>query len=288
MRRARTIAACGVAVLLACACAGTAPTRNNTEQQAAALNQRAARAFEQRDYPRAAALYEQALRLNTGVENTGGIAVNALSLARAHQAAGDAAAAHRVLDGLLVDGPLPLPPARRGDAQARKAQLYLDANDAARALEWSDKALASCAGCAALPAIQTLRGRVALAAGDQGAALDWANRALAAIGTSSESGPGSGKAGERANALRLAGEARLARGEHQAALAALEPALELDRGLGLPGRIFLDLMALGRAQLAIGNRAAARDYFVRARSVSTAAGNAAGARAANSAIESLY
>jgi tetratricopeptide (TPR) repeat protein len=283
MRRARTIAACGAATLLVCACAGVAPTQNKTEQQAAALNQRAARAFEQGDYPRAAALYEQALRLNSGVENTEGIAVNALSLARAHQAGGDAAAAHRVLDNLLADAPLPLPPARRAEAQARKAQLYLDANEAARALEWSDKALASCSGCAGLPAIQTLRGRAALAAGDNAAALDWATKALAATG----SGPGSGNAGERANALRLAGEARLARREHQVALATLEQALELDRGLGLSARIFLDLMALGRIQLAMGNRTAARDYFVRARSVGVAANDEAGARAASRAIEGL-
>lgn len=282
MRRARTLAACGAAALLACACAGTAPPQNKAEQQAAALNQRAARAFDQRDYPRAAALYEQALRLNAAVENSEGIAVNALSLARAHQAGGDVAAAHRVLDGLLADGPLPLAPARRAEAQARKAQLYLDANDAAGALAWSDKALASCAGCAALPAIQTLRGRAALAVADHGAALEWANRALAMIGTSP-----AGNAGERANALRLAGEARLGRGEHQAALATLEQALELDRGLGLPARIFLDLMALGRVQRATGNRAAARDYFVRARSVGAAANDEAGARAANSAIEGL-
>ena len=287
MRRARTLAACGAAALLACACAATAPTQNKTEQQAAALNQRAARAFEQGDFPRATALYEQALRLNAGVEDSEGIAVNALSLARAYQAGGDTAAAHRVLDGLLSDGPLPLPPAQRAEAQARKAQLYLDANDAASAREWSDKALATCATCAALPAIQTLRGRAALAAADYGAALDWANRALAAIGASSESGPGSGKAGERANAHRLAGEARLARGEHQAALATLEQALALDRGLGLPGRIFLDLMALGRVQLAMGNRTAARDYFVRARSVGAAASDEAGERAASRAIEGL-
>lgn len=278
MRRARAITACGAAALLACACA-TAPPQNKTEQQAAALNQRAARAFEQRDYPRAAALYEQALGLNAAVENSEGIAVNALSLARVRQAAGDVAAAHRVLDGLLADVPLPFAPARRAEAQARKAQLYLDTNDGAGAREWSDKALASCAGCAALAAIQTLRGRVALAAGDHGAALDWAGKALAATG--------SGNAGERANALRLTGEARLARGEHQAALAMLEQALELDRGLGLPARIFLDLMALGRVQRAMGNRAAARDYFVRARSVGAAADDEAGSRAASSAIEGL-
>jgi tetratricopeptide (TPR) repeat protein len=279
MRRAHTIAACGAAALLACACAGTAPTQNRTAQQAAAFNQRAARAFDQGDYHRAAALYEQALRLNTGVEDAEGIAVNALSLARAHQAGGDAAAAHRVLDGLLADGPLLLPPARRAEAQARKAQLYLDTGDAARALEWSDKALTSCTGCAALPAIQTLRGRVALAQADPGAALDWAGKALAAIS--------SGRTGETANALRLAGEARLARGELQAAIAPLEQALELDRGLGLSSRIYLDLMVLGRAHLQLRNRGAAREYFARARSVSTAAGDEAGARAASRAIEGL-
>jgi len=277
MRRALTVAACAAATLLACACAGVAPTQNRTEQQASALNQRAARAYEQGDYRRAAALYGQALRLNTAVENSEGIAVNALSLARAHQAGGDAAAAHRVLDGLLAEGPLSVPPERRAEAQARKAQLYLDANDAARALEWSDKALASCTGCAALPAIQTLRGRSALAAGDPAAALDWAGKTLAATGD----------AGERANALRLSGEARLARGEHQAALAPLGQALDLDRGLGLPARIFLDLMALARAQLQLGNRTAARDYFSRARSVSAAAGDDAGARAAARGIEGL-
>lgn len=281
MRRARGVAACVAAALLGYACAGLEPTQNRTEQQASALNQRAARAYEQGDYRRAAALYEQALRLNTAVENPDGIAVNALSLARAHQAGGDAAAAHRVLDGLLADGPLPLPPARRAEAQARKAQLHLDANDAARSLEWSEKALAACIGCAVLPAIQTLRGRSALAAGDPAAALDWAGKVLAAIG----SGPGN--AGERANALRLTGEAQLARGEHRAALTPLEQALELDRGLGLPARIFLDLMALGRVQLQLGDRRAARDYFSRARSVSVAAGDDAGARAASRAIEGL-
>lgn len=281
MRRARTVAPCVAAAMLACACAGVAPTQNRTEQQASALNQRAARAYEQGDYRRAAALYEQALRLNAAVENPDGIAVNALSLARTLQAGGDAMAARRVLDDLLADGPVPLPQARRAEAQARKAQLYLDANDVARALEWSEKALASCVGCTALPAIQMLRGRAALAAGDSVAALDWAGKVLAA------NAPGSSDPGERANALRLTGEARIARGEPRAAVAPLEQALELDRGLGLSSRIYLDLMALGRAHLQLRNRTAAKDYFSRARSVSVAAGDDAGSSAASRAIEDL-
>ena len=280
MRGVRTVAAAVLAVLLACACApAAAPPQGKIEQQAVALNQRAARAFEQGDVRRAAALYEQAMRLNMGIENTEGIAANALSLARAHQAAGDAAAAHRVLDELLAERPLPIAQTRRAEAQARKALIYLDAADAPRAVEWSDKALASCTGCAALPAIQTLRGRAALAAGDHAGALDWADKARAAAGSQ--------QASERANALRLAGEAHLARGSHRTAVAPLEQALEIDRGLGLPARIRLDLMALGRAQLQLGNRAAARDYFARARSVSEAANDPAGVQAADRAIEGL-
>jgi tetratricopeptide (TPR) repeat protein len=273
-------AACFTAALVTCGCAGVAPpSQNPAERQAVSLNQRAARAFEQGDFRRAAVLYEQALRVNAAVENTGGIAANALSLARAHQAAGDAAAAHRALDHVLGDSPLPFTSAQRAEAQARKAQLYLDAGDAARAREWSDRALASCADCAALPAILNLHARAVLAAGDHSGALEWAGKAL----TASADGP----TRERANALRLTGEARLARGEPQAALAPLGQALELDHELGLPARIHSDLMALGRAQLLLGDRAKARDYFTRARGVSTAAGDEAGARAAGRAIDSL-
>lgn len=277
MGRARTTAACLAATLLVCACAGTAPKLNRTEQQASALNLQAGRAYERGDYVRAAALYERALTLNKAVESTEGIAINALSLARTLQAAGDSEGAHRVLDALLAEGPLPLSPPRRAEAQARKAQLYLDAGDGARALSWTNKALLSCADCASLPAIQTLRGRAALASGDPAAALVWSSRAL----ESSASG------GERANALRLSGEARLAQGQYRAALTPLEQALALDHAAGLPARIFLDLMALGQAHQALGEHERSRDYFFRARDVSTAAANEAGARAASRSLERL-
>lgn len=279
MPRACGALGCLAAALLACACAGTAPAPNATERQAVALNERAARAFEHRDYSRAAALYEQALRLNTAVENTEGISANALSLARTHHAAGNPAAAHAVLERLLATGPLEFPQARRAEAQARKALLYLDAGDAAQARDWSDRALASCNGCSGLAAMQVVRGRAALASGDIVAALDWAARAIAA---SADAQPG-----ERANALRLTGEARLARSEPLAALQPLEQALEIDRSLGRSDRVFRDLMALGGAYAQLGNRAAARNLFTRARDVSAAAGDANSARAAARAADGL-
>jgi len=276
---ARNAAVCLVAALLAGGCAGGAPPLPNaTERQAIALNQRAARAYDRGDYRRAAALYEQAMRFDAAVENTDGMAANALSLARTWQAAGDAAAAHRALDGML-EGPLQPGQPYRAEAQARKAQLYLDAGDAANARRWSDEALASCAGCAALAAIQTVRGRVALADADYAAALEWGGRALATAGNAA------GQARERANALRLIGEARIAGGEHQAALAPLEQALELDRSLGLAARVYADLMALGHAQQKLGKRSLALDYFSRAKNASAAAGDEAAARTAERAME---
>jgi tetratricopeptide (TPR) repeat protein len=278
-QRARRVAACVLATMLACACASTTPPPNATERQASALNQRAARAYAQGEYRRAAALYEQALRLDAAVENTDGMAANALSLARTWQAAGDTAAAHRALETVLAEGPLAFAPSQRAEAQARKAQLYLDAGDAAGARHWSEAALASCSDCATLAAIQTLRGRAALAAADHASALEWGARALAAAGDA--------QPGERANALRLLGEARTAGGEHQAAIAPLEQALALDRSLGRPALIYRDLMALGQAHLKLGERDRALAYFSRAKSVSAAAGAEADTRAANQAMEGL-
>ena len=113
-----------------------------------------------------------------------------------------------------------------------------------------------------------MRGRIALAAGDPGAALEWGTKALVASGADD-------LRVERANAHRLIGQARLARGEHEAATQALAQSLALDQALGLGARIQMDLELLARAQEALGNRAAAQGYASRAQAVSTALKEAA-------------
>jgi tetratricopeptide (TPR) repeat protein len=249
-------------VLSGCGAAPPAPSK--AELQTASLSQRAARANEQGDLRRAQALYAEALRVDTSVENADGIAMNQVNLAAVHQSSGDAEAAHRMLDLALADAPLPAPAARRAEAAARKAQLYFGASDPARAAQWAQKAHEYCAErCAALPAILNLRGRIALAQRDPGAAIGWGTRALAAASTDE-------LRTERANAHRLIGEARMARGEHQAAAPSLSQALALDQALGLGAKIELDLVLLARAQEALGNRAAAQDYISRAQAVSAA------------------
>ena len=68
------------------------------------------------------------------------------------------------------------------------------------------------------------------------------------------------------------GRAAARLGEHGEAVAALERALDLDKQLGLPRKIALDLIALAEVEIARGDRTAARDYARRALAVSRAGG----------------
>ncbi len=266
------------AVLVACA-AAPQPEPTRTQQQAIALNQSARAAFERGDLTRARQLYEQALATDTSIENADGIALNALSLAQVHQMLGEPDAAQRYLDRLLEDSDLQIPRERKAEAAARKALLALGAGDAVAAERWADTGLALCAGsCSAQAALLNLRARTALARADTSAAIEWAARAQSAA-------PDESGRTERANALRITGEARLALGEQRAAVQALEQALALDKALGLPQRIYSDLMLLGRAHAALGERAAARGYFRRSLAVANAAKDADGARAAQAALD---
>ncbi|MGH8757155.1 MAG: tetratricopeptide repeat protein, partial [Burkholderiales bacterium] len=241
--------------------------------------QSARAAFERGDLTRARQLYEQALATDTSIENADGIAMNALSLAQVHQMLGEPDAAQRYLDRLLEDSDLQIPRERKAEAAARKAQLALSAGDAAAADRWADTGITLCAGsCSTQAALLNLHARAALARADNSAAIEWAARAQsAAVDDRGRT--------ERANALRVIGEARLALGEQRAAIQALEQALALDKALGLPQRIYSDLMLLGRAHAALGEREAARGYFRRSLAVANAAKDADGVRQAQTALD---
>jgi hypothetical protein len=79
----------------------------------------------------------------------------------------------------------------------------------------------------------------------------------------------------------------LAAGGGAAALDALREALAKDRELGIPRRISLDLVGLGRASALRGEREAARAYYERARVVSLADRDAAGTAEARALIDAL-
>ncbi len=258
--------------LLLAACAGSPPEHGRVQREALEANRHAARAFQAGHLDEARALYMQALKLDVSVEHADGIAVNLLSLARVEQAAGRPQAAHAALDRVLAAVPQ-ASAARQAEAAARKAQLFLASAEAAQAALWSERAASLCnqSGCPAFAAILNLRALTALRAGDPERALSWARQALAAAASSRA---------EQANAHRLSAEAYLARRDALSAGQAASDALALDQSLGLPERIYRDLMLLGRSSEVAGHDDQARAYYQRALAVAGASDDDAGVREA--------
>lgn len=231
-------------LLLLSACGHVEEVRSARQEQAVDFNQRAQRAFLRGEYQAAAELYEQALRLDIAIENTDGIAVNSLNLARVQLVLGDAALAQRYLDSLLEDKALHFAPAHLASAAVQRAMLRLRAGDVAGAEAWADKASAWCAaGCALGGVIANARASAALQAQDAGKALQWAERGLSENGSLPL---------EHANSLRLAAAAHLLRNEADVALKQADEALVIDKSLGLPEKIRQDLLLLAQAHEKLG------------------------------------
>lgn len=253
------MAGMGLGALL-CACGSAPPQPENARlAQAADSNRRGEAALRQGDYRKAQALYEAALRADLSVEHVEGIAINSINLARVYQLLGAPELAHRQLDAILLDTVTPFPGEYVAAARLRKAMLYQAAGDTAGAEEWAAKAGDICkdGACAWYGTLLNLRARFALAGGNTGAALDFATQALAA-------NRGRGAREETANSLRLQAEARIQQKEFSAALAPLVEALSLDKALGLPERIELDLRQLAAAYDGTGNADQAREFRTRA------------------------
>ena len=269
-----------VALLVAGCSSPPARTTNTAHEAALALNQRAARALQRGDKLQALALYEQALTVADSVEDfdTGGATL--LNLAAVHARLGQTAQAHQRVDRILRSRSR-YAGALQAQAAARKALLYLDAPDLAAALQWTDKAEAGCAAPCALAATLTdVRAHVALERGDAAAAAALAVRASAQAESAQQSA-------EQANAQRLLGRAQMRLGDHVAAAAALQRALDIDRALGLPERIALDLLHAGDNEQRRGQKPAARDFFERALQVGQAAGLARQVEAAQARLQAL-
>jgi tetratricopeptide (TPR) repeat protein len=271
-----------LSLMLLAACGSSPPAPSRIQQQAVEANQRAARAFQDRRFDEARSFYAEALRLDLSVENNDGAAANLLSLARVEQAAGRPGSAHAYLDRLLSGVPVAFAVPHQAQAAARKAQLDLDAAQLSQAADWAARAESLCrqSGCTTLAAILNLRARAALASGDARSALEILQRAPGAADAA-------GGRAERANGLRLAAEARLLLKDPEAAVQALAQALDLDQSLGLPERIYRDLMLLGQAAGQMGRRDEARSYYQRALTVSAASGDAGAQRQAREQLDRM-
>lgn len=212
----------------------------------------------------AARSYREALRFSQALEDAEGIAANAINLSIVRQRQGRFADARASLAAVLDQRNLKFSNARLAEVSLRQALLDLDEKNLAGADDWMAKATAHCAErCPAGAAIHNVRAQLALQAGRTDAAF------LAAR-SAHDASRASGDQAEQANALRLLGIVGLKNGEAASARQHLEQALAIDRELGAPRKIALDLLALGQAAALGGDRESARAYYARALAVGEA------------------
>lgn len=232
--------------LLLSACSHVEEISSARQEQATEFNQRAQRAFQRGEYQAAATLYENALQLDVAIENVNGIAINILNLARVNQVLGKPALAQRYLDALLEDKSLNYPPVHLAAAAVQKSLLRLQENDVAGATAWADKAAAWCvADCNLSGVIDNARASIALRENDADQALHLSEHAAS---TNKNASPL-----EYANSLRLMASARQLKNEPDAALHLLEEALVIDKSLGLPDKIRMDLLLSAQAHDKLGH-----------------------------------
>lgn len=212
----------------------------------------------------AARSYREALRFSQALEDAEGIAANAINLSIVRQRQGRFADARASLAAVLDQRNLKFSNARLAEVSLRQALLDLDEKNLAGADDWMAKATGHCAErCPAGAAIHNVRAQLALQAGRTDAAF------LAAR-SAHDASRASGDQAEQANALRLLGIVGLKNGEAATARQHLEQALAIDRELGAPRKIALDLLALGQAAALGGDRESARAYYARALAVGEA------------------
>ncbi|HSA89129.1 MAG TPA: tetratricopeptide repeat protein [Burkholderiales bacterium] len=268
-------------LLIASGCAGP-PARSSAaaRHEAAIEANRRGEAYVRRgELENAARSYREALRLSQSLEDPDGIAANAVNLSIVRQRQGRFAEARSSLDAVLEQPQLRFAPSRLAEASLRHALVDLDEGRFGPAGTWLARSSEYCAGrCALSAAIHNTGAQLALKAGR-------ADEAAAAARAAHDAARAAGDRSELANALRLLGISSLHRGDAAAARTHLEQALALDRELGAPRKIALDLLALGRAAALAGEPGAARAYYARALAVSEAARDGTGAAEARAMLD---
>jgi tetratricopeptide (TPR) repeat protein len=271
-----------LAVLAGCS---QSPKSENTvaarQQAAIEANRKGETYVRHGELENAARSYREALRLSQSLEDPEGIAANAINLSIVRQRQGRFADARASLAAVLEQPNLRFSAARLAEVNLRHALVDFDEGRFSSAHDWVTRANQHCAErCALSGAIHNVRAQLALQAGKT-------DNAAASARAAHEASRAAGDRAELANALRLLGISALRRGDAAAARGHLEQALVLDREIGAPRKIVLDLLALGRAAALGGERDAARAYYARALAVSEADRDSAGAAEARALLDGV-
>jgi tetratricopeptide (TPR) repeat protein len=270
-----------LAALAGCAQAPKATTATTAARQQAALeaNRKGETYVRHGELENAARSYAEALRLSQSLEDAEGIAANAINLSIVRQRQGRFADARASLTVVLEQHNLRFSAARLSEVALRHALLDLDEQRFASAQEWLNRSSRHCANrCALSGAIQNVRAQLALQAGR-------VEEAAASARAAHDAARAAGDRAELANALRLLGFVALRKADPAGARLQLEQALAIDREIGAPRKIALDLLALGRAAALGGEGEAARGYYTRALAVSEADRDNAGVAEARALLD---
>ena len=267
----------GALVALVAAC-GSPPARISPMLETAInYNLQGKQSFEDQDYQKALLSYHKALQIDRSIENAEGIALNLHNIAQIHLLLDKPDAAQSTLDEICENAAGLFQPEQQAQAALQKALALVSAAQPSQAQTWINKAEDFCGtACKPRGLILNVSARLALDRHQPELAIALASRALSlhqkALLLS-----------EIANSQRLLGEALLEQQLPQLALPHLQEALQLDKNLGFPARISLDLTLLGMAH----QHEQAKAFYRRALAVSQAANDAPGIRRANRALEAL-
>ena len=247
-----------LAVMLITGCAGEKiKERPSRVQQVIDQGRQGQAAFFKGDMSRAGRLFEFALTDAMRIEDSEGIAVMSINLARVSRESGASERALKILEAVS--------PWHRSSISARTAQemdlltavLLSDLGRRDEALARLQELRDRCqSACELVIGMDSLQARLMLEKGDASGAVHRATAAIASFRSH-------GNQIELANLFRVQGEAHLALGDFDVARQSLESALGIDKSLGQPAKIAQDLEALARNALAAKDTPAHTGYMAR-------------------------
>lgn len=252
-----------IAAVAGCGSGPVRPTLSENYRHAVEVNNRAEGAFKKGDLDRALRLYLDALRLSRAIEDVDGIAVNHLNLTATYRKLGDYEKAHGHVDRILDPADVTFSRKHLSEAAYLKALLHSDLGGYDDALKLLERSLSDCkkGGCQSEGKIHNLRAKIAIADSRPEEALRHAGKGLSLSRKE-------GGLQEEANSLRLMAGAKRLLKDFPGAKKFYGQALEIDKRLGLSGKISADLRGLGQVYIDRSRCEEALPYLRRALSVS--------------------
>jgi tetratricopeptide (TPR) repeat protein len=207
--------------------------------------------------------FSQALRLQSSIENTDGMIVALVNIARTQRLKGDLSAARQAIENAaaLLREPSDL----ASELYFERAKVLLAAGELTAAGEWALRSEAAERG-SGVGRRTNLVATILLRQGLPDRALEQAEKAL-------KLNQADGLAAEEANSQRLLGEVHLAKGRGGRAAACYGAALSLDKELSFGRKIADDLRGLGSAGLQDNDLPKAIGFYRRALEVSLNCGD---------------